>query len=154
MAVRRVRFNVGSKRLTAGTHPGQASYTRAIRSQMKQVEGNYRRAVEMLRTNTPEAMRQMLQPVFDRSQVLVPFKTGALKASGYIEIRRRNKDVVVGEVGYGKGGKPPYAVFVHENLDAHHAAPTQAKFLEQAADENINDMLDQAGHVYNETLGL
>jgi hypothetical protein len=120
---------------------------------MKSIENSYTRLIETLEINTEAAMVQMLQPVFDRSQVLVPVKTGDLKASGYIQTRRSGGKVV-GEVGYGKGGRPSYAVFVHENLDAQHASPTQAKFLEQAANEMANGMLDQAGHVYSETIGL
>jgi hypothetical protein len=120
---------------------------------MKSIEGSYTRLIKTLRADSLEAVRQMLQPVFDRSQELVPVKTGILKASGYIEVRRRH-GTVVGEVGYGKGGRPPYAVFVHENLDVHHAPPTQAKFLEQAANEHAVGMLDQAGDVYRQTLGL
>lgn len=156
MAARLARFRVGPQRITAGVSPSQAGYARQIRSQMESVERSYTRLIGTLRSDTHEAVRRMLQPVFDRSQELVPVKTGVLKASGYIETRRRGRggNQVIGEVGYGKGNIPPYTVFVHENLDVHHAPPTQAKFLEQAADEHIADMLDQAGHVYSQTLGL
>ncbi len=116
MATRTVRFRVGPQRITSGLAPWQAGYTRAIREQMKAVEGSYSRLVETLQANTEEAVRQMLQPVFDRSQELVPVDKGPLKASGYIEVRR-TRGRVVGEVGYGKGGSPPYAPLVHEDLD-------------------------------------
>ncbi len=154
MAGRLARFRVGTQRVTGNISPSQAGYTRQIRSQMVQVEKNYTRLIETLQASTEEAVRKMLQPVFDRSQVLVPVKGGDLKSSGYIETRIKANGLVVGEVGYGRGGVPPYAVFVHENLDAHHASPTQAKFLEQAADEAANGMLDQAGSVYRDTLGM
>ncbi len=153
MAARTVRFRVGTQRITGGISPSQAGYTRDIRSQMRSIEKSYTRLVETLGASTEAAIEQMLQPVFDRSQVLVPVKTGVLKASGYIQTQRRG-GTAVGEVGYGKGGKPSYAVFVHENLDAQHASPTQAKFLEQAANEHAAGMLDQAGDVYRKTLGL
>lgn len=32
-----------------------------------------------------------------------------------------------------------YAIFVHENLEAHHRPPTQAKYLEQPARQMTND---------------
>lgn len=41
-------------------------------------------------------------------------------------------------VGYGEGGEPtnasekPYGIYVHEDLEAKHDFPTQAKFLEEA----------------------
>lgn len=153
MARRLARFRVGSQRITKGMPPWQSGYGRAIRSQMEQVERNYTRLIETLQADTEVAVRRMLQPVFDRSQELVPVDKGPLKASGYLETQvRRGK--VVGEVGYGKGGVPPYAVIVHEDLDKQHDSPTQAKFLEQAANEEANGMLDQAAGVYRQTLGL
>lgn len=39
-------------------------------------------------------------------------------------------------VGYGTD----YGIYVHENLTAYHAPPTQAKFLEQPARTNRNNM--------------
>ena len=33
-------------------------------------------------------------------------------------------------IGFG-GAAAPYAIYVHENVSARHAPPTQAKFLEQ-----------------------
>lgn len=153
MAARLARFRVGPQRVTTGLAPWQAGYARAVRSQMVTVEKSYTRLLQTLRADTPEAIRRMLQPVFDRSQELVPVDTGVLKNSGYLEIRER-RGTSVGEIGYGKGGIPHYAAKVHEDMDVFHAPPTQAKFLEQAADEHIADMLDQAGHVYSQTLGM
>lgn len=153
MAARRARFRVGTQRIGPGLRPSQAGYTQSIREQMKSIEGSYTRLLDTLEASTKQAVEAMLRPVFDRSQVLVPVKTGELKASGYIETRKR-RGLVVGEVGYGRGGRPAYAVFVHENLDVHHAPPTQAKFLEQAANELAVGMLDQAAGVYEGILGL
>lgn len=153
MAARIARFRVGPQRITKGLDPARAGYAMQIRSQMKAVEQSYSRLIETLGLNSEAAIEAMLQPVFNRSQELVPVKTGALKSSGYIATRQ-SRGRSVGEVGYGKGNVPPYAVFVHENLDAQHAPPTQAKFLEQAVDEHAAGMLDQAAGVYAETLGL
>ncbi len=153
MVARRARFRVGTQRIAAGLTPWQSGYTRAIRNQMKSVEESYTRLIEVLQADTPKAIKQMLRPVYNRSQELVPVDTGALKSSGYLEVVKR-RGQYAGEVGYGRGGNPPYAVLVHEDLDVPHVPPTQAKFLEQAADEHINDMLDQAGHVYSKTLGM
>ena len=151
---RRARFRVGPQRIAQGLNPSSASYTRAIRSQMVSIEKGFTRLLDTVKATTPAAVEAMLRPVFDRSQILVPVKTGVLKASGYLEIRTGLGDRVVGEVGYGKGNNPPYAPFVHENLDAHHAVPTQAKFLEQAVNEELAGALDQAADVYRQTLGL
>lgn len=68
---------------------------------------------------------ERLQRIYDRSQELVPVRTGALKASGLI--------VAVGlsgEVGYGGPGAD-YAWRVHEDVTISHLQG-QAKYLEQA----------------------
>lgn len=154
MVARRVRFRVGPGRITTGMMPHTANYTRQIRQQMKSVEDSFTRFVNTIQANTPAAIEAALQPIFKRSQVLVPKKTGALKNSGFIEVRTDLKVNPRGEVGYGRGGVPHYAAIVHENLDAQHAAPTQAKYLEQAVDEELSGALDQAAGVYAETLGF
>lgn len=63
------------------------------------------------------------QAVFERSQVLVPVDTGALKASG-----------VIAPWGLGWRIKyyTPYAAYVHEILYNRHTYPTQAKYLQDA----------------------
>ncbi len=40
------------------------------------------------------------------------------------------------QVGFGGVGAP-YAIFVHENLQAYHKPPTKAKFLEDAYRNNL-----------------
>lgn len=74
---------------------------------------------------TTEAERIMAQ-----AKRLTPVDTGALRASGHVQkpkvIPRTRIEVVL---GFG-GPSVPYAVYVHENLDAHHKVG-QAKFLEQ-----------------------
>jgi len=121
---------------------------------MKSVEQAFTRFVDIIDANTPAAVEAALRPIFERSQELVPVKSGALKRSGFIEIRKGSKGQTFGEVGYGKGGVPHYAALQHENLDFLHKAPTQAKFLEQAVNEELNKALDQAVGVYSETMGF
>lgn len=68
--------------------------------------------------------------VFREAQRLVPIDTGNLKGSG--SIRKEGSGFQTDAIiSYGAN----YAIFVHENLEAQHAAPTQAKFLEQPARE-------------------
>jgi bacteriophage HK97-gp10 putative tail-component len=67
------------------------------------------------------------------SKPLVPVDTGNLRGSGYT---RKSGELEV-EVGYSAA----YAVFVHEDLEAHHKVG-QAKFLEQAVHENAGKVLD------------
>jgi len=59
-----------------------------------------------------------------RSQKLVPIDTGTLRNSAYTRATGKGFGVVV-HVGYTAN----YAIFVHENLEAHHIKGI-AKFLE------------------------
>lgn len=65
------------------------------------------------------------------SQRLVPVDTGALRASGHVVLESITDRSVSVAVVYG-GAAAPYALIVHENLQAHHPVG-QAKYLEVAA---------------------
>lgn len=92
-----------------------------------------------------QATQEIANKVYKESQTLVPVDTGQLKSSGRVQPAR----------GPGKTGghqvvyETPYAVFVHERLDQHHDAPTQAKFLEQpflAHQQELEKILAQRMH--------
>ena len=78
------------------------------------------------------------EQIMGKSKRLVPVDTGALRASGHVQlpvIRGKRVSVVL---GYG-GAAAPYAVFVHEK-QARHNPPTQWKYLEQPLNEAIPGM--------------
>lgn len=60
---------------------------------------------------------------------ITPIDTGALRASAFTEAESGSNPSVI--VGF----EEEYAIFVHENLEAHHPVG-QAKFLEQPLKEN------------------
>lgn len=66
-----------------------------------------------------------------KAQDLTPVDTGALRASAFTEAESGSNPSVI--VGYTE----EYAIFVHENLEAHHPVG-QAKFLEQPLKENAD----------------
>lgn len=83
-----------------------------------------------------QILKDSLQPTFEKSQEYCPKKTGALRASGYVEVRRVG--VLRGwqaEIGYGRGGQPTYAPIVHE-MPIRHAPPTRWKWLQFAIQED------------------
>jgi len=94
------------------------------------------------------------QKVLAASLPLVPVDTGTLRASGYVTEPMRAADLVTVEIGYGgpaakinpKSGasSDSYAIFVHENLEAHHPVG-QAKYLEQPLNEALAGMPDRLG---------
>ena len=68
-----------------------------------------------------------------RAKPLAPVDTGNLRGSGYT--RKASEDTV--EVGFSAA----YAIYVHENLEAHHPVG-QAKFLEAPLREDADLMLE------------
>ena len=142
------RFNasVGRK-----TFRGSKANAVSAKQSMAGVIKNYRKFISNLEEVTPEVLYDALMPAFRDSQVLCPKDTGELVKSGYLEITSfRGKPTV--EIGYGKGGHPDYAAAVHENLEWKHKAPTRAKWLQIALNQNektiqlrIIDGLKKAG---------
>ena len=108
-----------------------------------------------------QAQLDVAYQVYDLSQVYVPVETGALKASGTVQ--EFSTQAVLGrkrpaggryaptastfgvQVVYGEGPSSEYAVIVHEDLEAFHEPPTQAKFLERAVNEVAPQMAQQIG---------
>jgi hypothetical protein len=77
------------------------------------------------------------------SQRRTPVDTGALRAShevGKPEISGRDVSVTI-RVG---GPAAPYALVVHEDLEAHHPVG-QAKFLESTLNESAPHMAERVG---------
>jgi hypothetical protein len=113
----------------------RASYTMV---EWRTIEANIKKRLEDLAGYCPQAVMYATLPIFEQSQRIVPVKTGRLKRSGYCRIvpaqGRRQARV---EIGYGTG----YGIYVHEDLAAYHAEPTQAKFLQGPLEEQRGDIL-------------
>ena len=76
--------------------------------------------------------------VLRKAQYYCPVLTGALYASGRIEVEGKGFGTK-GTVEFG-GLDAPYAVPVHERMDVYHEPPTCAKYLERAARESRGTM--------------
>lgn len=94
--------------------------------------------LEVLAANAAPAFaaagRAELEVELTEARYRTPVATGALRASGYVaepQITERQIDI---EIGFG-GPAAPYALYVHENLSAHHKVG-QAKFLESVLMES------------------
>jgi hypothetical protein len=84
-------------------------------------------------------MEDALQPLLDKhfkepSAKICPEDTGRLKKSRYSSVIRTGKWGIDARVGYDT----EYAIYVHEILDARHAPPTRAKFLEETIARNLD----------------
>ena len=86
-----------------------------------------------------------MRPIYDESQRLVPVLTRALRLSGNMQVTASptgsGRRVV--EVGYAPRGNPEYAITVHEQTQYLHEPPTQAKFLEQAIQNNARRSIER-----------
>lgn len=124
-----------------------ATHTRDARASMKSIIGAYKRLVRGMEDITPSVLLLALEPTFEKSQEYCPKDTGALVESGYLQITQfRGKPRV--EIGYGLGGVPPYAAAVHENLEWKHKAPTRAKWLQVALEEDANEIENRIAAAY------
>lgn len=102
----------------------------------------------------PDVMVDALRPTLDISNTYCPVETGELRGSGYVEARKRGRSGPTAEIGYGKNGQAPYAVFVHENPVFYHEPPTQAKFLQRAMDEDSGNIMDRIGLLTKARTGI
>lgn len=69
---------------------------------------------------------------------ITPIEFGNLRASGQVEGPTLEGGSLEVTIGFG-GASAPYALYVHERLDAYHEPPTQAKFLETTVNEHAKD---------------
>lgn len=102
-----------------------------FRGTMK-VTNRMRRSAGGAQSGAARASRVICNQILKESQVLVPVRTGNLKASGRV-IENRYKFKISFSIAYGSQdstNSAKYAVYVHEDLNMPHMPPTQAKFLE------------------------
>lgn len=116
-----------------------ADLERGLRAAFSEIAKDFGAYVNKLEGFLPEDLKEALQPTFDKSQEIVPVDTGELKASGYLEVEQYRNGARV-EIGYGRGGFPPYAVAVHE-IPAFHQPPTRDKFLQGPIEEDYFDII-------------
>lgn len=139
MAVGRIRPSIGRKRIDKFVNTSEKSAAADIRAWTVDVRKLLTDFLVDIDVAIPAIMVEALRPTFEKSQVLVPVKTGVLKASGFLR-ESTFRGVPGAEIGYADGGRPFYAAKVHEDLDVFHKPPTQAKFLEQPLLEDIDNI--------------
>ncbi len=74
------------------------------------------------------ALYRQAEQIMTAAKLETPVDTGNLRASGHVQAPIREGQQVSVAEGFG-GVAAPYAVIVHENLEAHHPVG-KAKFLE------------------------
>ncbi len=134
-----VQASVGRRRIDSFVGSTEASFTLGARDEISKVLGDLMKTVSKMENASADVIHEALQPTFALSQTYVPVKTGNLKRSGFLR-KTTFRGIPTVQIGYGDGGSPPYAAIVHEKLENKHAAPTQAKFLQRALEEDADNI--------------
>ena len=92
------------------------------------------------------AIYQEAQIEMTEAKRRTPVDTDKLRASGRVSPPERKGRSISVTLSFG-GASAPYAIYVHENLEANHANPPfgggQAKFLESVLNESRPYMLQR-----------
>lgn len=104
-----------------------------------QKTGPFENAGTKITMGMADGLAIVAQNIMEQSLYECPVDTGALKASARFELAQVVTGDIKVQMGYGFGSEvnpktrrlvSDYAVPVHEILEARHAPPTKAKFLE------------------------
>lgn len=149
----RPSIRIGKLSSKGTKYPWEPGYVAAMKQTTGQLVDIITKMLDDLVAISPDIMMVALEPTFEKSQEYCPKDTGALVASGYLEVTDyRSKPRV--EMGYARGGNPFYAVIVHENMELHHEPPTRAKWLQAAMLEDIGEIAYRLANNYSSALGL
>lgn len=130
----------------------QQALNAAFQSQMQDLVGGIMEFVDHMEDVSEDIIIEALEPTFGKSLTYCPKDGGDLRASGYLESRSYRGQAEV-EIGYGRGGRPDYAIFVHE-MPYAHAEPTRDKFLQSAIDEDYFSILNSLPGLCRQAAGL
>lgn len=100
-------------------------------------------AVEDVLGALGDILHDEMEAIMVRATELCPVDTGTLRDSAKVSPPMRQGAQAVAVEGSFGGNAREYAAYVHERLDVYHEPPTQAKFLETAAIEALDGMLER-----------
>lgn len=112
------------------------------RASLKALEKQVREETDSITDGTMRAVERVLNKIKTDAVRITPKDTGLLRKSAFVAVER-TKHRIRGRVGYEiiSGPIPPgvavgafYSVWVHENMEMSHKAPTQALFLQSTLD--------------------
>lgn len=114
--------------------------TQSAKASMAAILSRYESLIRNMKGITPVALRDALQPAFNKSQVYVPKKTGALMESGQLNVFPSDGETVEAEIVYGSD-EAWYAALIHESVWLNHVSPTRSKYLQAAMEEELDAFL-------------
>lgn len=135
MSTTPIKLSVGGQEIKVDSRGSPEALRSGLQQAFKQIADNFRYFVDELDGFLPEDLAWALEPTFEKSQLWCPVDTGETKASGYL-IKQGYSGGARVEIGYGRGGNPAKAIYVHE-MPYLHAAPTRSKFLQAAVEDDF-----------------
>lgn len=105
-----------------------------LNRQLNRLVQNFQGLAAHMGDQSPEILREALEPTFEKSKVYCPKDTLKLVNSGYLEVQQTSSGAQAA-LGYARGGSPFYAVYVHE-IPRYHKEPTKWKWLQFALQED------------------
>ncbi len=136
-----ISLGMGNKSYKASDVSSAAELGRALKPVLDEIARDFRDYTRKVEGFIPQDLVEALRPTMELSLTYVPKDTGALAASAYLEVAPFRNGARA-EMGYGKGGDPEYAIYVHE-VPYKHAAPTTYKFLQRAIDEDWHNIVQR-----------
>lgn len=105
---------------------------------VRAMQAKLRKLAELFPDHVAAAIYQEAQIEMTEAKRRTPVDTGTLRASGFVSKPERKGRNISVMLSFG-GAAKTYAIYVHENLDAHHPHG-QAKFLESVLNESRSHM--------------
>ena len=115
--------------------------SKGAKKALDDVAKNLENAIAALGLATQESLDEIALTIHNTSQAYAPLDTGELRDSSYVS-SEKTKDKYTVEIGYGKDGKAPYAVYTHEiGPYKNPTTPgTGYKYLQRAVTETEADI--------------
>jgi hypothetical protein len=129
----------------------QQALNAQFQASLNDVMSNLNAFIDEVDGIVPDVLIESLEPTFGKALEYCPEKSGRLRNSGYLEARKYYKGAEV-EIGFGRGGNPDYAIFVHE-MPFYHEPPTRGKFLQAALEEDYFSILTSIPRLLREATG-
>lgn len=108
-----------------------------LQASLADVLGNLKKWISHVKGQTPQIVKEALEPTLELAEYYCPKDTEALVNSSYL-VARTFRGNAQAEIGFAKGGDPDYAIYVHERTDLEHQSPTRSKFLQHAVEEDFD----------------
>ena len=151
MAGIKVKPFMGSRYNRASHSAGRLDLQRQFQQNVQGILGALTEFTEGVKNIVPDVLVEALEPTFGKALEYCPIEDGTLRDSGYLEAEKRRGGSIVA-IGFGKGGQPDYAIYVHE-LPYRHEEPTRSKFLEAALDEDYYQIVTSIPRLIRERAG-